>query len=179
MSPFASLVRIAREHRLPFLVIGGHAVSQLGYSRLTFDLDLLIAAPDRDAWLGWLLDLGYRLTADGGVFLQLAPPEQQDHWPLDLLVVEADTFAAMAAAAQTVTMAGQTVAIPCAEHLLALKLHALSTGPLERSGKDYQDIVGILRTQGLDPRSPRLRATLAPYTTEGWYERILDSFPPL
>lgn len=179
MSPLASLVRIARQHGLPFLVIGGHAVSQLGYSRLTFDLDLLCAQADREGWLALFCSLGYRVFADEGAFIQLTPTDAADLWPIDLLLVATATFAAMSTASREVRMMGETVHIPAVEHLLALKLHALSSGPPERIGKDYQDIVGILRTQGLDPRSAEIRERLEPYATESWYERILDAFPAI
>lgn len=177
MLPFAGITTAARERSLDFLVIGGHAVNALGYSRLTFDLDLLVSADDREAWLAAFHSLGYGVFHDGGSFLQLAAPAGSGAWAIDLMLVARATFGEMLAASAEVEMQGVAVRIPSVDHLLALKLHALRSGSAERIGKDYQDVVGVLRTQSLDPRSARVRNLFTKYGTESWYARILESFP--
>ena len=44
----------AEQAKLPFLVVGGHAVILHGYQRNTADLDALIRRTDLDAWVGAL-----------------------------------------------------------------------------------------------------------------------------
>jgi hypothetical protein len=59
MNVFRTVEREARERGLTFVVIGGLAVIEHGYSRLTTDFDLLIAQEHRDSWHFLLLDVGY------------------------------------------------------------------------------------------------------------------------
>lgn len=58
---FRSLFQAAEERKLPFLLIGGHAVILLGFPRNTIDIDLLIPAARPSAWLDCMRELGFRL----------------------------------------------------------------------------------------------------------------------
>jgi hypothetical protein len=61
-SQFQTISVAAREQGLGFLLIGGHAVSAHGYSRKTFDLDLLICRDDSKAWLEMMKELGFHVS---------------------------------------------------------------------------------------------------------------------
>ena len=50
MNRLKELYRQSNELGLKFLLIGGHAVGQHGYGRMTEDVDLLICADDKAAW---------------------------------------------------------------------------------------------------------------------------------
>lgn len=173
MGTIAALNRAARRVGLRFLVIGGHAVNASGYSRVTLDLDLLVSKDDRAAWETLLTGLGYSLFHDGGSFLQLTAPPGAEDWPLDLMLVARETLDAMVEEARTVEIEGEPVAIPAVLHLVALKLHALKSGGFERQGRDYLDIVGLIRGAGLDPRGAELQRIFERHGTEEWRERIV------
>jgi predicted nucleotidyltransferase len=173
VSFFASLNALAHESGLRFLLIGGHAVNAAGYGRVTADVDLLARAEDREAWTVALTKKGYTTFHQGATFLQLSPPPAFAAWPLDLMFVGNTTFDQMLAASTTVEMEGSPVPIPSRQHLIALKLHALKTGEVERQGRDFQDVVGLLRAGNLAVRSAEVRNLFQRYGTMEWYEKTI------
>ena len=96
MDLFEFLRRISDERRLQLVVIGGHAVNALGYSRTTFDLDLLIRKEDRAPWQAAFHELGYSVFRETESFVQLAPP-LKGMWPIDLMLVNEATFSGIRA----------------------------------------------------------------------------------
>lgn len=173
VSFFASLTALARDAGLRFLLIGGHAVNAAGYGRVTADVDLLACADDREAWTAVLTKKGYTTFKEGATFLQLSPPPAFAAWPLDLMFVARTTFDQMLASSTTVEMEGSPVPIPSRQHLIALKLHALKTGGPERQGRDFQDVVGLLRAGSLAVRSAEVRSLFERYGTMEWYEKTI------
>ena len=169
-----TLNRKAEEKSLEFLVIGAHAVFHHGYPRESGDLDLLVQRMFRAAWLDLFGSLGYNLVRDGEGFLQLNPPAKEA-WPVDLMLVNDETFAKMRAAALKVQFADATGWIPCVEHLIALKLHALKHGRIHRFLKDFQDVEGIVRKNKLDLKSERNRQLFLKYGTLELYEKLVHS----
>jgi predicted nucleotidyltransferase len=172
---FASLSAAARDSNLRFLVIGGHAINASGYARVTADLDLLVCKDDRSAWTELVDRLGYTIFHDGQTFLQLSPPASLAAWPLDLMFVAQPTFDAMWQAASRVEMDGSAMPIPALLHLIALKLHALKTGDADRQGRDFQDVVGLIRVGGVDIGAPEIRELFEKYGTIDWYERTVSA----
>lgn len=171
VSFFADLTASARDAGLRFLLIGGHAVNAAGYGRVTADVDLLVLADDRETWAALLTRKGYTTFEEGETFLQLSPPAEFAAWPLDLMFVGPATFDQMLAASTTVEMEGSPVPIPSRQHLIALKLHALKIGGVERQGRDFQDVVGLLRAGNLAVRSAEVRHLFERYGTMEWYEK--------
>lgn len=171
MGLFQEISSASAKRNLPFLVIGGLAVNLHGYSRDTADLDLLIQRDAREPWLGCFLELGYTVCNDQEVFLQLSPP-QAGAWPVDLMLVREETFQPMLAAGLTVEMFGVQVVIPTVEHLLALKLHALTHGHFGRYLKDYLDVENLIRIHQLDLRSEKMRKLFAKHGTMELYEKV-------
>jgi hypothetical protein len=127
MSLFARLTEAAAHQRLPFLVIGAHAVIEHGFQRGTEDADVLGRKEDRACWQTLLIGLGYRVVRDGGSFIQFEAADPSE-WNVDLMLVSADAFAKLQATATTAQMDGAEVAVPSLEHLLALTIHALKHG---------------------------------------------------
>ena len=149
MKFFEILDQETRKRNLRFLVIGGLAVNLYGYSRDTADLDLLVSVPQRESWLGLFSELGYTIYKDAGVFIQLSPPKQ-GAWPVDLMLVQQETSATMFAAGHEEELYGTHSRIPSLEHLIALKLHALKNGRLERYLKDYLDVENLMLINRVD-----------------------------
>jgi predicted nucleotidyltransferase len=159
------------KRHLQFLVIGGLAISQYGYSRDTADLDIFICQNDRTKWLELFSQLRYTVFHDGGNFIQLSPPEQ-NAWPVDLMLVKAKTFKPMFAASRKVNLYGINVRIPSLEHLIALKLHALKNTRLHRFLKDFLDVENLIRINKLDMKSEIIRQLFAKYGTMELYEKV-------
>ena len=171
MGLFQQINDEGRKRGLPFLVIGGLAVTLHGYSRDTADLDLLIDRAARDLWIGLFSELGYAIHSETTAFIQLDPPAQ-GAWPVDLMLVQQATFESMRHAAIEMDLYGARVLIPAVEHLLALKLHALKHGHIERYLKDYLDAEGLIRIHRIDLRSERIRQMFEKHGTMELYEKL-------
>jgi hypothetical protein len=174
MSIFDQLSRAAEERGLRFLVIGGHAVIAHGYARTTFDLDLLVEHAHRAAWEELLASLGYRVDARHETFLQFNAPAPQ-HWPVDLMLVSAATFAGMWGEAGQARVGSVTVRIPSLRHLLALKLHVLKQDLGHRTVKDLNDVIQLIEANGLDTQAEEFRQLCLRYGNSSLYERLLSA----
>jgi len=161
----------AKTRELRFLVIGGLAINFHGVSRDTADLDLLIERDARGRWVDLFLELGYVIYRDHEVFIQLSPPAQ-GAWPVDLMLVSEATFQPMFSAGIRVEMFGSALLVPSLEHLLALKLHALKHGHVERFLKDYLDVENLIRVNSVDVRSEKVRQLFQKYGTLELYEKV-------
>lgn len=161
----------ARQLGLEYLVIGGHAVNAYGIPRATLDVDFLGRRNDRARWKSLLEGEGFRLFRDDGNFMQFEPLYGTE-WRLDVMLVNAETFAKLSAGARPVQCLGVETRVPSAEHLIALKLHALRHGPPDRASKDFADILTLTRAANLDANSAALKATFDRYGTPELYERF-------
>ncbi len=172
MEFFKIIKHEALSQRLEMLVIGGLAVNFYGYSRETGDVDLLICRDARSAWEDLISKMGYVLDRDAGTFLQFSPPRSGE-WPLDVMLVQAATFAPMMAASNEVDLYGARMRIPSLDHLIALKLHALKHTRLHRFLKDFQDLEGLVLINKLDLKSEKIRQMFLKYGSLDLYEKIV------
>jgi hypothetical protein len=162
----------AEQLGLKYLVIGGHAVNAYGEPRTTIDVDFLISKETRQSWSNLLQAEGFKEANDGGTFVQFSPPYGTE-WNLDLMLVNHETFAKLHGAARQAVMLGITTLVPCAEHLVGLKLHAMKFGPARRQDKDLLDVLTLIENANLDPRSEAFKKLIEQFGTAEIYERIL------
>ena len=80
----------AEQAKLPFLLIGGHAVILHGYQRNTADLDVLIRRTDLDAWVGALAKVNYRPDYVQRTFTRFR--SSAGAIDLDVMLVSDETF---------------------------------------------------------------------------------------
>jgi predicted nucleotidyltransferase len=157
---------------LKYLVIGAHALNAYGTPRATVDVDLLVCKNDRQTWIALLEAEGFKLKDDPGTFLQFSPPYGTE-WPLDVMMVNEQTFIKMLNAARTVPVLGIMALVPNAEHLVALKLHALKHGHIKRFDKDMADVIRLIQNAGIEARSAGFRQMVEQFGTAELYEQIL------
>ncbi len=150
------------EAKLRHLLIGGQAFNTYSNSRATLDVDFLIPSNEKDRWKEVLELEGFRVKQDGGTFVQFSPPYGLN-WPLDLMLVNEQTFGKLEADSRDVECLGIKTRVPSPVHLIALKLHAVVNGPRERNEKDFPDIIALTQLANLDPRSEELRDTFKKY----------------
>ena len=172
MELFESLNVEAKRRNLRCVVIGGLAVNLYGHSRDTGDLDLLVLADARQEWLRLFQELGYSIYQDGGVFIQLSPPAQ-GAWPVDLMLVRSATFTMIVTDAVEKDIYGYRMSIPSLEHLLALKIHALSHSHVGRFMKDFMDVENLIRVNGLNVRDEKFRRLFDKYGSVELYEKVI------
>jgi predicted nucleotidyltransferase len=172
MSVLEQVQQAADEHGLRFVLIGGFAVIEHGYARLTADIDLLVLRDDQRAWRDLLDRLGYQLLEDGANFQQYRKRGEAD-WPLDLMFARQETLDGMIGAARRVTVQGANVLLVSLEHLIALKLHVLKQARLHRFLKDFQDVVELVRINKVDLHSKQIHDLFLRYGTTDLYEKVL------
>ena len=170
MSFFAVIDHEASARALPYLVIGGYAVIAHGYPRLTFDLDLAIERSRQSAWLEATATLGYSVHHDGGAFLQLS--SHQFSWPLDFMLLNDATFSKLLSASVARSIGDVTLRVPCVEHLIALKVHALNHTRTRRFLKDFQDVTELVQRNKIELAAPEIREIFKRYGTSELYEKV-------
>jgi hypothetical protein len=171
MTTFEILNEVAKVKFLEFLVIGGHAVNAYGYSRYTADVDILIKKGDRADWLASLATKGLSLYHDGGAFLQMSSPPGFD--PLDLMVVETETFKKLSANPKCLKVGELSMAVPSLENLFVLKFHVLQQNVPRRGYKDLMDVLSLADCNAVDLRSDKFRELCEKFGSKEIYERIL------
>jgi hypothetical protein len=170
MNFFAVIDQAATAAQLSYLVIGGYAVIAHGYPRLTFDFDLAIERERQHEWLECVGRLGYSVYHDGGAFVQLT--SDLHAWPLDFMLLNDGTFQKLFTASKMRTIDGVTIRIPCIEHLIALKVHALNHARARRFLKDFQDVTELVLRNKIDLASAEIQEIFQRYGTTDLYEKV-------
>jgi hypothetical protein len=171
VSQLADLQQMAAAAGIRTIVIGGMAVCEHGYSRETEDLDLLVCSDVRATWDGLLRGAGYSLFSERPTFSQWEPKPESIAKRLDVMYVNAATFAKMLGNSIERTLMSAQVRIPSLNDLLALKLHAARYAPW-RMLKDMADIVYLIDANQIDVKSDQFRQLCLRFGTEEIYERL-------
>ncbi len=178
MTLLASIAQEAQKRKLEFLLAGGHAVIVHGYARNTFDLDFIIRRDDQAAWKEFVHSLGYRPHQEGPTFLQFNPSDAA-FLPLDLMLVNDDTFAKLLADAVAAPSGSGGARVISLLHLIALKSHAIKHGHPGRVEKDVDDVIHLVQLNRLDISQPDLRAIVLKYGPPELYEKLQRVWKPL
>ncbi len=150
----ADFIRLGhQEPALRFLIIGGWAVGAHGYTRSTFDVDFIVRQNERDQWFVRLTAGGLKLFSESKTFAQFSQLAGGDG--LDLMFVNDATFERMWQASEERLFGESQARVPCLDHLLALKLHALRQALPHRTSKDADDVEVFVRRNQLNLRNPR------------------------
>jgi hypothetical protein len=168
----ADFVRLGQQDPpLRFLIIGGYAVAAHGYTRATFDVDFMVGQGERTAWLDRLAAAGLKRFGETTAFAQFNSPEAGDG--LDLMFVEDSTLDRMWQASEERDFGGGRARVPCLDHLLALKLHALKQVLPHRTSKDAEDVEMLVRRHGLDLREPHYEQLFLKFGSRELYDTFL------
>jgi hypothetical protein len=177
VSFFSTIEMETRQRRLPFLIIGGHAVNLYGFPRETADLDFLVCSDDRPPWIALFNDLGYHIFSDRPNFVQLTS-QKETAWPVDLMLVQPSTFKPMLDASRAVEFYGTHSRVPTLEHLIALKLHAIKNTRSHRFLRDFLDVQNLIEVNHLDIKSETIRRLFEKYATMELYEKMSTILDP-
>jgi hypothetical protein len=168
----ADFIQLGRKKpALRFLIIGGYAVAAHGHTRATFDVDFLVRRAEREAWFARIAAAGLTLFGESNAFAQFGQPEGGDG--LDLMFVDEPTFDPMWQASEERDFGGSRARIPCLDHLLALKLHALKQSMPHRTSKDAEDVEILARRNGLKLSDPRYEQLFLKYGSREIYDTFL------
>lgn len=160
-----------RQPALRFMIIGGYAVAAHGHTRATFDVDLLVPREDREAWFTRITGAGLTLFGESRAFAQFTQPSGGEG--LDLMFVDPPTFDSMWNASEERDFGGSRARVPCLDHVLALKLHALRQSLPHRTSKDAEDVETLVRRNGLKLDSPHYQNLFLKYGSKEIHELFL------
>lgn len=131
---------------------GGFAIAAWGSARTTHDLDLLAEEHVHRDLLDRLASAGFRVVFDTEGFSNLEHPV---YGHLDFLWVEGETCRRLfAAAVERPGPDGLTLLVPAPEHLVAMKVKAISSRPI-RVLRDGEDLRVLLSLPDIDQNEAR------------------------
>jgi hypothetical protein len=156
-----------------FILIGGHALNFQGISRSTGDIDLMVERSDSPFWRSLLISLGYNIFHETPAFIQSKPPLLAA-WPIDLMLVSAETIQKASSEATTTEIFGPPIKVASIGSLIAMKLHALKYVDPVRALKDQSDLMELLKLAGISPASEQFRQLCIKYATLVIHERLSE-----
>ena len=154
------------------VVIGGWAIGAHGHARATFDVDLMIRQADRAAWIERVKARGLKLFQESKVFAQFT---QSTGDGLDLMCVNDQTFEKIWDASEERSFGEVKARVPCLDHLLALKLHALRQNSPHRTSKDADDVEVLLRRHQINLADTHYKALFLKHGTQNSTKPSSDS----
>jgi hypothetical protein len=137
-----------------FALAGAFALHAYGLSRATSDLDLVTEAAVREALVTFLESLGYEtLYCSSGYSNHVHPEAEMGR--VDLIYVDGETANRLFGGAKvSFRLGGHELSVPRAEHLAAMKVHAMKNDP-GRTLQEMADIRFLLRLEGVDEEEVR------------------------
>lgn len=172
-SVFHLLYDLTRKEGVPCVLIGGFAVNYHKVTRQTADVDILITKENFDKIAGLLERAGYKrnLTHDNFVQYKSSRLSLMD---VDFMFVDEETLAKILKEGKELKIAGQKFIVPSLNHLIALKLHSVKYNPKMRFGKDFPDIVSLIRINGVDVQDKTFKELCLKYGTPELYRQLLE-----
>jgi hypothetical protein len=172
------IARNFMQAEIPYLLVGGVALNAYGYARFTDDVDLLMDERFSEKARAILRGHGYSEQHHGSLFSRMIP-ENPALQIVDLMYTDTATFQKMSAAGQAVGEGRTTQRIPSAEHLMAMKIHALRHGRESRRSKDAQDVIELARLQKIDLRTESFRELCLKFGDTEVYSYLMNLIRPL
>ena len=132
-----------------FALAGAFALHAYGLSRATSDLDFVTEARVRGVVVPFLESLGYEtLHASSGYSNHLHPKDEMGR--VDMIYVDGETARRLfESPGATLRLGGHDLSVPRAEHLAAMKVHAMKNDP-GRALQEMADIRFLLQLDGVD-----------------------------
>ena len=158
---------------MPFLLIGGHAVNAYGISRQTGDIDFVVQRSAKPRWLLLMSKLNYTVSQDDDNFTRFKP-DSLAAWPIDLMFVDDETFKKLMQERVEKIVGSTPVSIVSARHLATLKIHALKHYQEHRFIKDYNDLIGILRSKKAEISEEDLKELCVKYANIELFNRLKE-----
>lgn len=166
---------IADKAKAVCVLIGGFAVNYYKVTRQTADVDFLTTKEDFEKISGFLEKEGFKKDYNQDVFARFAA-DKRYLMDIDFMFVDKETLDKIIKEAKTADIAGQKFMVPCLNHLIALKLHAIKYNPNIRRYKDIMDIMELIRVNKVNVRSDEFKNLCLKYGTEKLYNNILEEF---
>jgi hypothetical protein len=154
---------------LPYAVVGGLGLHAYGYSRATFDLDLVTRSEAQAPLVALLEELGYETVHRSAGYSNHSHPDPE--WGgVDVVYVDDATARQLfAACSRTLKLGDREIPVPSAEHLIAMKVQALRNDP----SRELQDLADIEHLLALPDTSwEKVRGYFEPAGMTEWYDKL-------
>ena len=135
--------------RTRFALAGAFALHAYGLSRATVDIDFVVEAAVRERLVAFLESIGYEtLHASAGYSNHSHPDPSMGR--VDFIYIAGETSRLLfATRGVTLRFGRHELPVPRAEHLVAMKVHAMKNDP-GRALQEMADIRFLLQLPGLD-----------------------------
>ena len=139
---------------VPFALAGAFALHAYGLARATSDLDFLTEARVQKPLISHLESRGYEtLHASSGYSNHVHPDMTWGR--VDVIYVDEETARRLFAVhGATLRFGGREIPVPRAEHLVALKVHAMKNDP-GRTFQELADLRFLMQVPGIDEHEVR------------------------
>jgi hypothetical protein len=155
------------------VLIGGFAVNYYKITRTTADIDFLITKEDFQKLLAPLEEKGFKKDYEQEVFARFLG-EKPNLMDVDFMFVDKETLDKIIKESKVTTISGKNFAIPCLNHLIALKLHAIKYNPKIREYRDLPDIIELIRINKVNVSDAEFKNLCLKYGTEELYRKISE-----
>ncbi len=161
-----------KETKVSVVLIGGQALASRGYQRLTLDVDFMVTEEDYEKLKPAISSRGYSEVVRTNVAAkwQAGSPDLID---IDFMFVDPETFKAIKKDSTMEDYQEGKFLVPKAEHLIALKLHAIKQQPQKRELKDLNDVIQLIKANNIDIKSKAFQSICRRFGTAALYEKIL------
>lgn len=135
--------------KVRFALAGAFALHAYGLSRATSDVDFVTEASARQRLVNFLESLGYEtLYSSPGYSNHLHAEAEMGR--VDLIYVDGETANRLFDGAEmSFRLGGHELSVPRAEHLAAMKVHAMKNDP-GRALQEMADILFLIQLEGVD-----------------------------
>jgi len=142
------------KEKASFALAGAFALHAYGLSRATSDVDFVTESGVRERLVGFLESLGYEtLHASAGYSNHLHPDPAMGR--VDVIYIGGETSKILfSGRGATLRFATRELPVPRAEHLAAMKVHAMKNDP-GRILQEMADIRFLLQLPGIDREEVR------------------------
>lgn len=155
------------------VLIGGFAVNYYKLTRQTADIDFLITKDDFERIFSLLEKEGLKKDYAQEVFARLTA-EKPYLMDIDFMFVDRGTLDKIIKEGKEISIAGHKFIVPCLNHLIALKLHAIKYNPKIREYKDLSDIIELIKANKLKIKDTEFKNLCLKYGTEELYHKLLE-----
>ena len=164
-----------QEQGIRATLFGGFVLPIYGVERVTLDLDFMLCDSDVDAFGAILHRVGYRQvlrTPQYAKFRHTAVSALD----IDTVFVERETLDRVWTKGSNHQLGGATLRCASLEVMLGTKLHAIRYNEAIRGSRDFDDVVGLLQANTIDPSGEWLQALCAKYGTPQIQERLCRKY---
>lgn len=154
------------------ILIGGFAVNYYKVTRQTADIDFLITRDDFKKISGLLENKGFKEDDAQEVFARFIG-ERPYLMDVDFMFVDKETLDKILKEGKQISITGEKFIVPCLNHLIALKLHAIKYNSKLREYKDLADIIELIRVNKINVRAVEFKNLCLKYGTDELYQKIL------